>query len=249
MSFKRLALISVLAACGDGNRSPLITDASSPPPVADSAPPPIDAPLPGCEQNADCQADEVCRWAPQHACGLDHGRGGCTLSEAQLCPDLAYWVCGCDGSDYINQCISDSQLVDVAYGGPCRPAGVFTPCTTSADCPTDLTFHQFCVDDPRDSCDPSNGDTGCAGLCVHANQTCSDTLPCSSTGATSDIDSPDTEACIALVGADPDADPGACAYTTRVRCASATDCGSGEVCSTTFDCFPGSPCLGWCVRP
>jgi hypothetical protein len=247
--FKHLVIGLVLSACGDGRSAPLVQDASPPPADTVVAPPPIDAPAAGCAQSSDCEAGAICHWAPQHACGLDHGRGSCNSSEAQLCPDLAFFVCGCDGQTYINQCVSDSQLVDVAYGGPCRPDGVYTPCTTSADCPTDLTFHQFCVDDPRDACDPANGDTDCPGLCVHANQTCSDAVACSPTGAESDIDSPDTQTCIALVGADPDADPGACVFTTRVRCASALDCGSGEVCSTDRNCTAGEPCLGWCVRP
>jgi Kazal-type serine protease inhibitor domain len=245
----RRFVFAVLAACGSSHAA---IDAPPQPdaPIVIDAAPPIDAPLTGCGTNADCSAGELCQWAPQHACGHDQARGGCAQNDGQLCPDLAFWICGCDGQTYVNECIMHAQMVDVDYGGPCRPEGVFVACTTTDDCPTDLTFHQFCVDDPRDNCNPANGDTGCAGVCVHANQTCNDSLPCPPTGSTTDVDSPDTEACVPMIGVADGADPGACVYTTRNRCASQTDCGDGELCVPDFfACFPGSPCLGWCSRP
>ena len=51
-------------------------------------------------------------------------------------------------------------------GPGCRPPGASVPCTTSADCPEAQTFAQFCVDDPRDACDPNLGDTGCASHAI-----------------------------------------------------------------------------------
>jgi len=247
---KYLALV-VLIACGDNARTavddaPPAHDAALDARPVDAAP---DAPLTGCGGADDCDTGTLCTFAPQHACGLDQGRGACEPVTQHFCPSLAFWVCGCDGNNYFNECLSRTHGTDIEYGGPCRPPGTFVACQTAADCPVDQTFAQYCVDDPRDACDPANGDTGCAGVCVHANQTCNPTLPCLAQGSTAIAESPDTEACVAQIGADPSADPSACVYTTRMRCASGADCGDGELCLPDVECPPNIGCLGWCVRP
>jgi hypothetical protein len=204
--------------------------------------------LAGCASSADCAEGEMCEFAPQHACGLDGTRGLCIAGGPRFCPSLAFWVCGCDGNRYFNECLADAHHVDIAYGGPCRPATAPVACTTDADCPTDDTFQQFCVDDPSDECDPTAGDTGCAGVCVHAQQPCDDS-GCLPTGALAASNSPDTQACIALLDAGSDAQPGVCVYTSRLRCATASDCNAGELCLPPLGCGAGTICLGWCALP
>ena len=242
----------VAIGCGDNHRAaidaaPVVPDAVALDAIVADAP--VDAPAFGCGSAADCATGEVCTWAPQHACGLDQGRGACEPRAAHFCPSLAFWVCGCDGDTYFNECLSRAHGTDIAYGGPCRPTAELVSCTTSADCPPDDTVAVYCVDDPRDDCDPNQGGTGCAGVCVRANQTCSPTLPCLAEGSTSLVESPDTEACVAIANPDPAGDPAACVYTSRERCASAADCGGGELCLSDFACPQTSGCLGWCVRP
>lgn len=253
---KYLACCVFLFACGDGNRAAV--DAAPPPLTPDA--PALDAAVdaradaalaPGaCTPTAACDDGQLCTWAPQHACGVDTGAGTCEPVNQHFCPALTFWVCGCDGNTYSNECLSRVHGTDIEYGGPCRAAGQFLPCTTTADCPTDEdTFAQYCVDDPRDDCNPNLGGTNCAGVCVHANQPCSDTQPCLSEGSSATVQSPNTEACVPQLDPDPAGDPAACVYTTRMRCVSATDCGSGELCLPDLACPPESGCLGWCVRP
>jgi hypothetical protein len=249
---KYLTCVLLVIACGDNRSAPIDAPVRQFPDAAAAIDAPADAdatPLAGCGEAADCVDGELCTWAPQHACGADSGRGTCEPVTGHFCPSLAFLVCGCDGNDYFNECISRTHGSDVAYGGPCRPAGQFEPCTTSTDCTSDDLHVQYCVDDPRDDCDPLRGDASCAGLCVHANQTCSETLPCLSEGSHAVAQSPNTEACVPLLNADPAGDPAACVYTTRMHCLSGSDCGDGEVCLPDLACPPASGCLGWCVRP
>jgi hypothetical protein len=227
-------LITAVCGCGDGPRAGM-----------DPGPP--------CMQDDDCAPHEFCQWAAPPACGRDHAEGNClAFDEQKVCPALAYIVCGCDGETYTNQCFSDNSGVAVDYGGPCRPAGIYMACSTADDCPG---MDKACVDDPRDSCVPG-GNTACPGVCVDASYVCSEALACASATTTtmtttSDIRSPGTEACVAIIGCtDSNCEPGRCVYTTRATCASPADCGEGELCLPTLGCAAGAgSCPGVCARP
>jgi Kazal-type serine protease inhibitor-like protein len=212
-----------------------------------------DAPAPraagaACSDNAECGADQRCDWAPPHACGADQAAGTCVAFERGFCPALAYPVCGCDGGSYTNECFSSDQAVAVAYGGPCRTAGIYTACNRSADCPKGDDSEQACVDDPRDACVPG-GATPCPGICVHAAYECGEALPCASAVSASEAESPGTEACVAVIDCTGgDCLPGRCVYTTRATCTSAAACDPGELCLPAVGCAAGA-CPGVCVRP
>jgi hypothetical protein len=199
-----------------------------------------------CMEGEGCLEDELCNWEPQHACGRDHAEGTCVMRATGFCPDLAFLVCGCDGVTYSNQCHTDSRGVAVDYGGPCRPAGVFVACTSSADCPMD---DEVCVDDPRNTCAPG-GNASCPGVCVHAASSCSPDLTCLPMNARSVSESPGTQACVAVAGCTGLDCDSRCVYTTRATCKAAADCGSGELCLPVV-CSPReSPCPpSVCVRP
>jgi hypothetical protein len=236
----------VLMACGGSGAH----DTPPPDPMGDA---PVDQgslPEGACRSTADCSLTKFCDWTPPPgACGANDAIGTCAPLGPPLCPDLGYWVCGCDGHTYINECHSAGIGVAVDYGGPCRPSGAHVACQVSDDCPFDAEFPQYCVDDPTDDCDPASG--ACPGICVHGTYVCSPTLPCLSQTQSGIQESPDTEACMTVTpGSNPDGNPGRCIYTTRQKCTSPADCGTGELCMPELGCDPKTTsCPSDCVRP
>jgi hypothetical protein len=234
---------------------------------------------PTCLQDSDCGQNEYCRWAPEHACGRDHTPGVCTAFQPEnACPNLAFYVCGCDNNLYNNECFTEvSYGVSVDYGGPCRE-GKSKSCRTSAECPQDDVFSfRYCVDDPRDEFfrnDEKDGD-GCAaddggavgdggatpeshpGLCVHANYLCSSNNDCLSAIGSTNANSPGTQACIGTTDTirhpstqNPACSPGVCVFTTGVSCTSQKDCEDPALCMPIIGCdLAAGACPSVCVRP
>lgn len=245
-----VTVLTLVTACGGSSRSGETAgiDATSDGPVTidDAAPLPAGA----CYTSADCGESRFCQWAPEAACGLDHGIGTCVPLGPHFCSDLLFAVCGCDGRTYTNECHSAAIGVAVDYGGPCRAPGVFIACQTTDDCPFDPEFPQYCVDDPRDTCDPAAGT--CPGVCVHGAYVCSATQPCLSQTQIGIQESPGTEACMqVMAGSDADPTlPGHCIDTTRQKCSKPGDCGAGELCMPELGCDPATTsCPSDCVRP
>jgi hypothetical protein len=191
----------------------------------------------GCSQNSDCQTNEFCDWTPAHACGRDGTKGVCRRKDYQgaFCPLLAIYVCGCDGQMYDNGCVASTHGASIDYGGPCR-SGDLVACGGFAGttCPMPAFMEQFCVDDPRDSCDPLHGGADCPGVCVHGAQVCQDQSQCPKSWG-------GEEACIS---------PGQCIYTVGLSCQAQTDCAQGQLCLPLIGCSPVGPsCPGACVKP
>ena len=239
-----------LAACGNsgstGDKPASDGATDAPVSIADAAPLPEGA----CYTSADCAVTKFCQWDAHSTCGVDHGVGTCTPLGPHFCSDLGFWVCGCDGTTYTNECHSAAIGIAVDYGGPCRAPGVIVACQTSADCPFDPEFPQYCIDDPTDQCDPASG--ACPGVCVHGTYVCSATQPCLSQTLTGIQESPGTEVCMTVTpGSNDDPDlPGRCIYTTRATCKAAGDCGAGELCVPELGCDPTTTnCPSDCVRP
>jgi hypothetical protein len=246
---RRLSCIAaILAACsGTGtnrDRPPLEQPADAGGDVAS-------LPAGSCYSTSDCAIGKFCDWRGAGACGADQRTGSCVSLGPAFCSDLGFWVCGCDGNTYTNECHSAGSGVAVAYGGPCRAPGTRVACQTSDDCPFDAEFPQYCVDDPTDDCDPAT--TACPGVCAHGTYVCSATLPCLSQTQIGLQESPGTEACVAVTPGsitDPSL-PGRCIYTTRQKCTSPADCGTGELCVPELGCDPATTtsCPSDCVRP
>jgi hypothetical protein len=239
---RRVCIVAIVMACGGGHEAP-------PGDPIDAA---VDAavlPEGACFDSTDCSTSKFCDWSGTSACGADHGMGQCVSLGPSLCSDLGFWVCGCDGNTYINECHTAAIAVAVAYGGPCRDAGVPVSCQTSDDCPFDAEFPQYCVDDPTDACDPAVT-ASCPGVCAHGTYVCSETQPCLSQTQPGIQESPGTEVCMTVKPGVADPLPGRCIYTTRQQCTSAADCGTGELCMPELGCDPlATTCPSDCVRP
>jgi hypothetical protein len=71
-------------------------------------------------------------------------------------------VCGCDGKTHSNACAAAAAGVSIDHTGECTPPNAQACGGIAAiKCPND----QVCVDDPRDSCDPTSGGADCQGTC------------------------------------------------------------------------------------
>jgi hypothetical protein len=242
-------MAALVTACAGGGRS-----GDVPPPIDPVSDATVDVaslPAGACYANADCEQTKFCQWGPHAACGATHDQGACMPLGPQFCSQLGFWVCGCDGHTYTNECQTASRGIAVDYGGPCRAPAVHVACQISDDCPFDAEFPQYCVDDPTDDCDPAV--SACPGVCVHGTYLCSATLPCLSQTQIGIQESPGTEVCMTVTpGSNPDPDvPGRCIYTTRQSCRTAAECGPGDLCLPELGCDPATTpdCPSDCVRP
>ena len=114
-----------------------------------------------CRTNAECGTSEFC----------EH-RGGCRSPgicrpRPEFCIEIYQPVCGCDGQTYASTCHAHRAGVSVARPGECRPrrddaTGQFCGGIAALPCPEGYK----CVDDPNDTCDPSQGGADCGGICV-----------------------------------------------------------------------------------
>lgn len=67
---------------------------------------------------ATCGADEFCDYAPEDKCGFADATGVCTETP-MICTQHVDLVCGCDGREYSNPCIANSNGVAVRHKGAC----------------------------------------------------------------------------------------------------------------------------------
>lgn len=94
-----------------------------------------------CTSDADCTGAEVCI-TPEGACG---GSGTCVLPDDECSRDCPV-VCGCDGSDYCNECIANRAGVSIDRRGSCSGelcGGV--SCGAGQQCCDDCAGGQRCV--------------------------------------------------------------------------------------------------------
>jgi hypothetical protein len=110
-----------------------------------------------CAQNADCASSNAyCKFRD----GVCEGRGICE-TRPRICSQIFAPVCGCDRRTYPNACLAARAGVSVSHEGACstRPScgGI-----GGQGCTDPL----ICVEDPGDSCNPSEGDVDCTGICI-----------------------------------------------------------------------------------
>ena len=80
----------------------------------------LDVPLSGtgqmqtCFSNSDCNFERYCK-KPEGDCS---GSGVCAV-KPEICLDIYFPVCGCDGVTYSNECVAARTGVSVAYQGEC----------------------------------------------------------------------------------------------------------------------------------
>ena len=196
-------------------------------------------PLPSgpCSTQADCGDPS---YAPLVFCKptiCGQPAGNCTPVPGG-CPALYEPVCGCDGRSYGNSCQSDQARVAVAYGGPCRDAGVVA-CDGGA-CPAG----QACVADPRSPC----AGPSCPGVCVTGAGPCSMRLEVDG-GITNGCLS-DNSACVATQAGLTLCDGGPCAicdYATGTCTPGTGPCPGGGYCLAT-GCNASTCTIGYCVN-
>ena len=169
----------------------------------------------------------------------------CPCGEAGICMSLpGDRVAGSSETASTYQCscadgtTSEGSSCTSSAGDEPEPCGGFagTACSNEA---------MVCIDDPSDSCDPSNGGADCLGLCVTTcggytagpQPGCPDGSICT--------DNPNTPDC--LLAADCS---GVCAPLPSCKLSDGTGCPEGYSCTNNeaIDCDNNFDCLGKCVQ-
>jgi hypothetical protein len=123
--------------------------------------------LPFCTKNVDClSSDAYCKFRE----GSCAGRGVCAKRPA-ICTKIFDPVCACDGRTYPNACMAATAGVSIVHEGGCAPRRV---CGGLANVPCPKS--SVCIDDPTDTCDPTQGGSDCSGICVPAPNLCATVL-------------------------------------------------------------------------
>lgn len=107
-----------------------------------------------------CAADEFCSFTATQICGWADASGFCA-PRPEACIQTFDPVCGCDSQTYGNSCMAAASGTSVSAQGACEAQPIFCGGFGNIACPDGLE----CVDDPNDSCDPSNGGADCGGIC------------------------------------------------------------------------------------
>jgi hypothetical protein len=115
-----------------------------------------------------CPDGQYCNALREGICPGRRHIGVCA-AEPEICTDIFQPVCGCDGNTYPNSCNAAAAGVAVLHDGACATVRQTCGGIAAIPCPGGGR----CVDDPTDSCDPSDGGADCGGIC-----TCVETVLC-----------------------------------------------------------------------
>lgn len=105
-----------------------------------------------------CPAEQYCKYKIDADCGAGDMPGTCQPIP-KICTKEYKPVCGCDDKTYGNACVAGQAGASVKHDGPCKKmcGGI-----ANIKCPDGLK----CVDDPDDTCNPTQGGADCSGICV-----------------------------------------------------------------------------------
>jgi hypothetical protein len=84
-------------------------------------------PAPSCRSQTDCRPEELCERA-----NCDAPEGVCR-ARPTICDAAALPVCGCDGINYLNDCLRRGAGVSLAVNAECGREGL--ECTVPGSCP------------------------------------------------------------------------------------------------------------------
>ena len=130
--------------------------------------------LAGCKDKPKTPPDTVCGTIKGLSCPkgqyCDFGVGQCKVADAQgtcktkptACTKEFRPVCGCDGKTYGNACTAAAEGVSIDHQGECAPP---TPQACGGIAGIKCPDNQICIDDPSDTCDPTQGGADCPGIC------------------------------------------------------------------------------------
>ena len=122
--------------------------------------PPSDSLVCGGLAGQTCPGDQYCAYPEGAGCGRGDMPGVC-VPKPEFCTQEYMPVCGCDIKTYNNACMATLAGVSVDYERTCGGEREVCGGIDGLLCPEGRT----CVDDPGDDCHPSEGDTGCMGIC------------------------------------------------------------------------------------
>lgn len=114
-----------------------------------------------CTKSSECGLTEYCAVEGDNSCDTSTVQGTCKEEPTQCTTEIAP-ICGCDGKTYTNICMAQNAGVNVKEQGACPSQKILCGGITNTQCPASFD----CIDDPSDSCDPSNNGVDCSGICI-----------------------------------------------------------------------------------